>query len=124
MGSNQLSLSRLKVSINDIKRINSANDTQQNKNNIQNTNTNKYEINPLKTCSQKFSLQSSSVHLDLDERISKINTKLENLDQVINKSTNNKHIVNIDSRIKSQNDISLMSDSNIVKNKSFYSLIN
>lgn len=72
------------------------------------------------------SVNSSSININLSERISKIENKLHNLNTKVNKSQifNNSNNINLDSRVKSLNDVSQYEESKIIKNKSFLSYNN
>lgn len=72
-------------------------------------NANKNNTNP--------SLHNSSININLSERMSKIEEKMNKINQKLNN-------VNLDSRIKSVNDISALDESKIIKNKSFLSFNN
>jgi hypothetical protein len=59
-------------------------------------------------------LNTSSINLNISERMSKIENKLNNI------KMNVSHL-NLDSRVKSFNDMSALDESKIIKNKSFLS---
>jgi hypothetical protein len=71
-------------------------------------------------------INNSSISIDILERISKIDNKLNNINLKVDSSglIDNKNNLNLDSRVKSENDISGMEESMIIKNKSFLSFNN
>lgn len=74
----------------------------------------------------KKSLHTSSISINISERMSKIEEKLNNLNSKVNSSQifSNSGNMNLDSRVKSYNDMSEFEESKIIKNKSFFSLNN
>ena len=69
-----------------------------------------------------ISLHTSSINLNISERMSKIENKLSNINARVNNSQFKEK--NLDSRVKSHNDLSAYEESKIIKNKSFFSVNN
>jgi hypothetical protein len=121
----------LSISHNSIKQNQELNDST-----VKNSNFNKFvdiykdksnlfkmnDPNPLiYTEKSKIELKPSNSSYNLDERISRINEKIETLQNARYIQNNN---LNLDSRVFSVNDISDLEESKILKQKSFLSMNN
>jgi hypothetical protein len=119
------------------KKENSININKSIRNEVNNSNSN--SVNSRQNCfvnsnnnfnqkkPESESLHSSSIDIHLSERMSKIEEKMNGFNikmkdsYIVNNMQNNN---NLDSRVKSQNDISEFEGSKIIQNKSFLSFNN